>query len=322
MAMLLKHITEPLPPVREFRADAPLGIENVIAKATAKDPKERYASADEMANEFSEAVRGVHPTPKSFGREPEDTPTIIPAPGSSPRLTPAPMAKTGQTPGVTPPTAMPVITESLNPPASASRTPLIIGVVALVVVAAIVGAVALPALTQKPVVTVMVAATLAAPTPFHDAKLVEDKTYSIIIPGDWSKKTELSDKDRLVHVWQADDNSAYASLALAQTDVSSQNQFESAIDAYNKRYYAPQTHLAAVDEAAAPDGTVRYSYRLDGKGGQPVFAAGQLDVFFMQRGAYLAVLELYSADSTGNKLVPTFQSILDSLRVKTEIAAK
>ena len=43
---------------------------------------------------------------------------------------------------------------------------------------------------------------------------------------------------------------------------------------------------------------------------------GQLDVFYQARGGYLAVVEMFTADSTGNTLVPRLQLIYDSLRVK------
>jgi hypothetical protein len=42
-----------------------------------------------------------------------------------------------------------------------------------------------------------------------------------------------------------------------------------------------------------------------------------MDVFYQQRGPYLTVIELYTADSTSNTLVPRMQLILDSLRVNT-----
>lgn len=57
MALLLKHINEPLPSLRSFGKDLPSAIEDVVKKATAKDPGDRYASTGLMAKAFSEAVR-------------------------------------------------------------------------------------------------------------------------------------------------------------------------------------------------------------------------------------------------------------------------
>ena len=53
MALLLKHINEPMPPLSNYRRDIPERVEGVIAKATAKDPNNRYSSAGEMAADFS-----------------------------------------------------------------------------------------------------------------------------------------------------------------------------------------------------------------------------------------------------------------------------
>lgn len=44
----LKHLKEPMPSVREELPDLPQSIENIILKATAKNPKNRYADAREM----------------------------------------------------------------------------------------------------------------------------------------------------------------------------------------------------------------------------------------------------------------------------------
>lgn len=44
----LKHLKEPLPSVREEVPDIPQSVENIITKATAKNPKNRYADAREM----------------------------------------------------------------------------------------------------------------------------------------------------------------------------------------------------------------------------------------------------------------------------------
>ncbi len=44
----LKHLKEPLPAIRSIIPDLPQSIENIIMKATAKNPKNRYADAREM----------------------------------------------------------------------------------------------------------------------------------------------------------------------------------------------------------------------------------------------------------------------------------
>ena len=48
LAVMLKHVNEPLPLPRTFKADLPEGIERIILKAMAKNPDDRFNSADEM----------------------------------------------------------------------------------------------------------------------------------------------------------------------------------------------------------------------------------------------------------------------------------
>lgn len=48
----LKHLKEPLPSIREELPNIPQSIENIMIKATAKNPKNRYADAREMHNDI------------------------------------------------------------------------------------------------------------------------------------------------------------------------------------------------------------------------------------------------------------------------------
>ena len=48
----LKHIKEPLPSVREINPVVPQSVENIILKATAKNPKNRYRDVREMADDI------------------------------------------------------------------------------------------------------------------------------------------------------------------------------------------------------------------------------------------------------------------------------
>jgi serine/threonine protein kinase len=59
MALLLKHINEPMPPMKNFREGVPDTVQQVVSKATAKDPNQRYMSATLLANAFAEAVKSV-----------------------------------------------------------------------------------------------------------------------------------------------------------------------------------------------------------------------------------------------------------------------
>ncbi len=56
LAVILKHVTEPLPPLREFRPDLPESVERVILKALAKDPEDRYQKVEDMVAALKAAV--------------------------------------------------------------------------------------------------------------------------------------------------------------------------------------------------------------------------------------------------------------------------
>jgi serine/threonine protein kinase len=52
IGVLLQHLRDAPPSVLEARPDLPLGVGEVIARALAKEPSERYASAGELASAF------------------------------------------------------------------------------------------------------------------------------------------------------------------------------------------------------------------------------------------------------------------------------
>lgn len=69
----LKHLKEPLPSVRKTNSSIPQSIENVIIKATAKNPKNRYTDARTMHEDLKTALdesrkdekRYVYPNPEN-----------------------------------------------------------------------------------------------------------------------------------------------------------------------------------------------------------------------------------------------------------------
>jgi hypothetical protein len=59
MAIVVKHITEPLPLPRTVNPDLPESVERIILKALAKNPEDRYESAGKMAAAFRKEVAGL-----------------------------------------------------------------------------------------------------------------------------------------------------------------------------------------------------------------------------------------------------------------------
>ncbi|MBN1440307.1 MAG: serine/threonine protein kinase [Anaerolineales bacterium] len=59
LAILLKHMNDPLPIPRVMNPEIPESLERVLLKALAKQPEDRYASAKEMARALADAAAGA-----------------------------------------------------------------------------------------------------------------------------------------------------------------------------------------------------------------------------------------------------------------------
>lgn len=57
MALMIKHIQDPLPPPREIEPALPEAIERVIVKALAKQPRDRFATAGKMVKALQGALQ-------------------------------------------------------------------------------------------------------------------------------------------------------------------------------------------------------------------------------------------------------------------------
>lgn len=68
MALMFKHVHEPLPSPRLHRPDLPVGVEHVLAKALAKAPEDRFATAGELAAALREAISSSSPSTLVTGR--------------------------------------------------------------------------------------------------------------------------------------------------------------------------------------------------------------------------------------------------------------
>ena len=136
MAVVLKHIIEPLPMPRAVNPDLPESIERVILKAMAKEPDDRYQTAGEMvaalekvvadALATSETLAQALPVPVPAEAEPaqEVSPTVVAE---------APTVPTVPAPAKAPPAARPEKREHKR------RLPAwawgVLGVVALLIIA-------------------------------------------------------------------------------------------------------------------------------------------------------------------------------------------
>lgn len=73
----LQHMREPMPSVRKANPNVPQYVENIIIRATAKNPKLRYQSCDEMLNDLEKCMSPEHQNDKPLSlNDPIDkTPT-------------------------------------------------------------------------------------------------------------------------------------------------------------------------------------------------------------------------------------------------------
>ncbi|MBE0690486.1 MAG: serine/threonine protein kinase, partial [Anaerolineae bacterium] len=71
--LLLKHLMEPPPYVRDFNQDVPAALDTVLQRALAKDPDDRYQTATAFADAFAQAMGGLVDT---LALTEDDRPTL------------------------------------------------------------------------------------------------------------------------------------------------------------------------------------------------------------------------------------------------------
>jgi serine/threonine-protein kinase len=303
VGLLLKHIGEPLPSLRARRPELSMGIEAVVTKAAAKQPGDRYASASDLANALAAMVSAA-PGVLQRARSDEDTPTLMT--DLPPRTPPA----TARPPTLPPQSATAVLqTEppSAVPAGQRRRLGLIAGAAAALVVLAVL-ALALIRPQPAPPIVVTPTADLAAATPFAEGQAVESERISLTVPAGWNAVDQRGPAYR-GQLWRADD-SAYVAVLVYNASAMAGSRDE--MIARWEQANAPAPDYRLIDEAEAPDGTLRRSYRVVAS----TLEAGQRDVFFIERDGVAVVVDLYAADRYGSTLVPLYQQVLDSLRIR------
>ena len=56
LAVAMRHVSDDVPPPSELNPEVPAHLDSVVARATAKDPRDRFATADEMAQALGAAL--------------------------------------------------------------------------------------------------------------------------------------------------------------------------------------------------------------------------------------------------------------------------
>jgi serine/threonine protein kinase len=68
IAVSMKHVNEPVRPPREIDPGIPEGMNAIVTKLMAKDPEDRYADADELADDLRRVNRGLEPVAAGVAR--------------------------------------------------------------------------------------------------------------------------------------------------------------------------------------------------------------------------------------------------------------
>lgn len=102
VSIALKHFQQAIPSVRDFDPRIPQALENVVLKATAKDPSQRYTSASAMNADLATALDESRAKEPKFNPDAaadlDATKVITPVPTPQPEPTTAAKATTTQTP--------------------------------------------------------------------------------------------------------------------------------------------------------------------------------------------------------------------------------
>ncbi|MCB8929306.1 MAG: SUMF1/EgtB/PvdO family nonheme iron enzyme [Ardenticatenaceae bacterium] len=126
LTVMMKHVNEPLPDIRLFNSNLPDMFSAILEKALAKDPKERFGSAIEMAMALREVGRQIagaagadtmaYTTPTPPLAQPLPQPTAAPPPKPAPAFEPETVPQTAVASSIS-------ATEVLPKPEAAAKQP-------------------------------------------------------------------------------------------------------------------------------------------------------------------------------------------------------
>jgi serine/threonine-protein kinase len=351
IALVLKHINEPMPRLRDRRPELPDAVEAVVLRATAKHPDRRFTSASDLATAYIAAAGPASPRTElanyvqiapgdASGRATPSTREQAAA-LDGPTVTPPPPARGVKPQGDTaaPPVDAPTVTPNPIPKSSVRMAsleraegettsiidtaamkprrlrvlPLAVGALMVVALGAAGVAAVWSEMEPETIIVTPTALPLLPATPFPGASSEIQNDISITIPDEWLRvpQTLLPEIGRREGVVWR----APDSSALVRLQVQPAAGGQAALDASNL-YGAALVDVPGVsfiDTSIAANGAVRRSYRLDGVD-MPV-AAGQLDTFFMVLNERLLRLEMFTTDARSADWLPVLQQILDSVRV-------
>jgi serine/threonine protein kinase/formylglycine-generating enzyme required for sulfatase activity len=87
VAVIMKHLHEPLPPARDLNPELPEGVQLVILKALSKTPEDRYNTAGEMVRAIQSAIPDTPSAFEGTGLSADDKTVVAESPAAQPHRT-------------------------------------------------------------------------------------------------------------------------------------------------------------------------------------------------------------------------------------------
>jgi serine/threonine protein kinase len=101
LAVILKHVSDSLPPPSSIKSDVPEAIEKVVLKSLAKHPGDRFATVAEFLAAWKDALEEARSAPRRTAAVSAPPEPPMDTPASSSYRTPAPGPKASTTPKAT-----------------------------------------------------------------------------------------------------------------------------------------------------------------------------------------------------------------------------